>query len=162
MSAAVAGFAIAVAAVAFLALTLALTLVSLVTLVAVAVLVLATAATEACPWDDADFAGQTVRFAGRSLVFCTAFGATCPRRECGGAASEEAWLLLPTFGAADESVSLLLLLLLLLLDCLPMLPVGWTRTASVAAVSALPPPASGCGTPSGCEPATDSKSWLPS
>jgi len=116
MSAAVAGFAIAVAAVAFLALTLALTLVSLVTLVAVAVLVLATAATEACPWDDADFAGQTVRFAGRSLVFCTAFGATCPRRECGGAASEEAWLLLPFFGAADESVLLLLLLLLLLLE----------------------------------------------
>jgi len=156
MSAAVAGFAIAVAAVAFLALTLALTLVTLVTLVAVAVLVLATAATEACPWDDADFAGQTVRFVGRSLVFCTAFGATYPRRECGGAASEEAWLLLPFFGAADESV-----LLLLLLDCLLMLPVGWTRPTSVEGCSALPPPASGCGTPSGCEPAMDSKSWLP-
>ena len=150
MSAEAAGLAI-IAAVAFLVLVL--------TLVLVAVLVLPTAATEACPRDDADFAGQTVRFVGRSLVFCTAFGATYPRRECGGAASEEAWLLLPFFGAADESV--LLLLLLLLLDCLLMLPVGWTRPASVEGCSALPPPASGCGTPSGCEPAMDSKSWLP-
>ena len=143
MSAEAAGLAI----IAFLALVLTLV---------VAVLVLPTAATEACPRDDADFAGQTVRFVGRSLVFCTAFGATYSRRECGGAASEEAWLLLPFFGAADESV-----LLLLLLDCLLMLPVGWTRPASVAGCSALPPPASGCGTPSGCEPAMDSKSWLP-